>query len=322
MKKNKKIVCLGGGNAMPKAVLTGLKKYPVKISVISAMLDSGGGAGKEREQYQTGVSFGDFRRAALALSEIKEKDKKRFAYRYESGPLAGHVVANLYCSLSVFGNNNIEKSFNNLIDDINDDLKIPSDYKIFPATLVNSSLGVELENGRIILGESNVDIPKHDPRLKIKKAFLLPKAEAYPKAIKEIKKADLIVIGPGDLYSSLSQVLLTNGLAATIKKSKAKKVYICNIMTKRGETEEFLVADFSSEIEKILGLSIDYVIYNTAVPQKEILDKYKKIHQELISLVGINNNLPKNKFIGRSILKRGTLEHDTKKVCKVLTSLI
>lgn len=307
---------------MPKVVLEGLKRYPVKISAVSAMLDSGGSAGQERKEYKTQVSFGDFRRAAIALSGVKDKDRERFSYRFVQGSLAGHVLANLYCSAEIMEQKNIEKSFNELVNDIREDLAISPDYKIMPATLSNSHLAAELEDGRIIIGEGNIDIPDHDGKLKIKNTFLIPKAKAYKGALREIKKANLIVIGPGDLFTSLSQVLLADGMAKAIRKSKAKKVYICNIMTKNGETNGFSVADFSNQIEKILGTNLDHVIYSTSKPSDKTVKNYKKSREELISLVKADKDLSKDKFIGGSFLKTGTLEHDSKKISKILISLV
>src|SRR3989338_5699137 len=125
MEQTPYIVCLGGGNAMPKAVLEGLKKYPVKISAISAMLDSGGFAGKERELFKTKVSFGDIRRAALALSEAPKAKKELFASRFENGT----VLANAYCT-------NIASSFSveELPGELKEDLNIPDDRKVLPVT--------------------------------------------------------------------------------------------------------------------------------------------------------------------------------------------
>jgi uncharacterized cofD-like protein len=320
--KGKKIVCFGGGNAMPKVVLEGLKKYPVKISAVSAMLDSGGSAGQERKEYGTQVSFGDIRRAAISLSGIKNKDKERFSYRFTNGSLSGHVVANLYCSAEILESKNFERSFNELMEDIREDLNISKDYKIIPATLNNSHLAVELEDGKVVIGEGNIDIPDHDGNLKIKNIFLVPRAKAYKGALKEIKKADLIVMGPGDLFSSLGQVFLTDGMAKAIKKSKAKKVYICNVMTKYGETNGFSVADFTKEVEKMIGTSLDYVIYNTSKPSELVIEKYKDNHKALISLVEADKGLSNKKFIGRSILKKETLDHDPKKVSEILISLV
>lgn len=300
---------------MPKVVLEGLKKYPVKISAISAMLDSGGSAGRERKNYTTPVAFGDFRRAVIALSESDPHHKELFAYRYKTGPLAGHVAANLYCSTP-------RPSFEELMEDIREDLKIPPRYKVLPATLDNAHLAAELEDGTMILGETNIDIPKHDASLKVKKVFLMPKAKAYDKALQEIKAADLIVIGPGDLYSSLAQILLVEGMAEAIRKNRAKKVYICNVMTKHGETNDFSVTDFANEIEKMLGAKLDYVLYNTALPDdKEILQKVRRKNRALLEPVVFSKDFAKDKFIGKRLLKQGTIEHDPVKVAKVLLAL-
>lgn len=308
---------------MPKVVIGGLKKYPVKISAISAMLDSGGSAGRERKEYQTQVAFGDFRRAALALSESSQKDKDRFAYRYKSGPLAGHVMANMYCSTGAMMtfDGKFEKAIEDLVEDIRDDLKISPQHKVLPSTLDNAHLAAELEDGTMVLGEANIDVPRHEGALKIKKVFLTPKAKAYPKAVQEINKADLIVIGPGDLYSSLAQILLVDGIAAAIRKSRAKKVYICNIMTKHGETNNFSVADFAGEIEKMLGSELDYVLYNTAVPDNETLRNSKRTHRALLAPVAFAKDLPMAKFLGRRLLSRGTIEHDAAKIAKALLVL-
>src|SRR3989344_6467870 len=215
MKKNPHIVCLGGGNAMPKAVLEGLKKYPVKISAISAMLDSGGFAGRERELFKTKVSFGDIRRAALALSEAPQAKKELFSHRFENGV----VLANSYYT-SIASSIGIEE----LLEEIKEDLNIPENRESLPVTIgnfIDSTVCAELDNGNTIKGETNIDVPKHDSALRIKKVFLEPEARAYSPALEAIKEADAIVIGPGDLYSSLSQILLVKGIPEAIRNTKA-----------------------------------------------------------------------------------------------------
>ncbi len=306
---------------MPKAVLEGLKKYPVRITAVSAMLDSGGSAGRERREYQTGVAFGDFRRAALALADIKAKDKDMFAHRYQTGPLTGHVLANLYCSTVVLGRK-IEKSIKELIEDIKEDLNISPKHQILPSTLDNSHLCAELENGQIVIGEGNIDVPSHNGKLRIKNVFLTPQAKANPQALKEVAEADLLVLGPGDLYSSLAQILLTEGMPQAVRKSRAKKVYLCNVMTKYGETNDFSVIDFAQAVEKMLGTELDRVVYNNSFPNKETVMKYKRKHKELIKPVSYSRKLPKKKFIGKNLLKRGILEHDPQKVAKTLISFL
>lgn len=313
--KGKKIVCLGGGNAMPKALLTELKKYPVEISVICAMLDSGGSAGRLRKDYKI-VSPGDIRRAFIALAETSPIIQDLFDYRFQTGPLKGHNFANLLITALELSTNDYEKTFQELRKILN------VKHQVLPATLDNANLYAVLENGKIIAGEGNIDKPKYNRNLKIKKVFLRPKARAYPKAIKAIKEADLITIGPGDLYSSLAQILLTEGIPQAIRKSKAKKVYICNLMTKFGETKNFTVLDFVKEIEKYLRGELDYVIYNTKIPSPKRLTEYKKRHPELIDIVKIDENLSGKKFIGKDLLlNQGPIEHDPKKLTKIILDI-
>ena len=301
---------------MPKAVLVGLKKYPVKISAICAMLDSGGSAGRLRKDYKI-VSPGDIRRAFLALANTSPAIENLFNYRFHAGSLKDHNFANLLITALELSTNNYEKTSQEIKRILN--IK----HEVLPVTLENSNLCAVLENGKIIKGETNIDIPKHNGNLKIKKVFLRPKAKAYPKTIEAIKSADLMIIGPGDLYSSLAQILLTDGVSQAIKKSKAKKVYICNLMTKHGETNNFTVSDFTREIEKFLGQKLDYVIYNTKIPSSERFKIYKKEHPELLDLVKFNESLIKDeKFVGADIISESDdIIHCPQKLTKIIINL-
>ena len=315
--KGRKIVCLGGGNAMPKAVLTGLKRYPVKISAICAMLDSGGSSGRLRQDYKIN-SPGDIRRAFIALANTSPIIENLFNYRFQAGELRGHNFANLLITALELSTDNYQK----VCDEMCKLLNVP--HQVLPVTLDNSHLYAVLENGKIISGETNIDIPKHNGKIRIKKVFLRPKAKAYPRAKKAIREADLIIIGPGDLYSSLAQILLTEGTPEAIGKSKAKKVYICNLMTKYGETNNFTVLEFTKEIEKYLKGKIDYVIYNTKVPGRKRLALNKKKYPRLLKMVKVDKSLSKNKkFIGKNILTTsGEIVHDTNKLTKTILSLL
>lgn len=315
--KQKHIVCLGGGNAMPKAVLSGLKKYPVKISAVCAMLDTGGSAGRLRRDYKI-VSPGDIRRAFLALANTSPIIEHLFNYRFENGQLKGHNLANLFITALELVTNDYGK----VIKELGKILNVS--HQVLPVTLEKSTLFAVLENGKIIRGETNIDKPKHNGRLKIKRVFLRPQIKAYPPALKAIREADLIVIGPGDLYSSLAQILLAKGISETIKKSQAKTAYVCNLANKYGETNKFSVKDFADEVEKYLGRKLDYVIYNNFIPSQERIRKYFKGHPELISLVEVDPGpeLKREKFLGRNLLpKTGAIEHDSEKLAKILFDL-
>ena len=315
-KLNKKIVCLGGGNAMPKAVLQGLKKHKVEISAICAMLDSGGSAGRLRKDYKI-VSPGDIRRSFIALANTSPVIEELFNYRFQTGELKGHNFANLFITALELSTNNYEKTFKELNRILN------ISHQVLPATLDCANIYAVLENGKVISGETNIDVPKHNGNLKIKKVFLKPKVRAYPEAVKAIKESDLIVIGPGDLYSSIAQILLTQGISRAIKKTKAKKIYISNLMTKYGETNNFSVVDFTKEIEKYLGGKVDYVIYNIKKPSEKRLANYKKEHPELLNLVKLDPASSKDKkFIGVDTLSlSGPIIHDPDKLAKILLKL-
>lgn len=302
---------------MPKAVLTGLKKHPVKLSAVCAMLDSGGSAGRLRKDFNI-ISPGDIRRALIVLANTSPAMENLFNYRFETGDLKGHNFANLFIAALELTTNNYEKT----IEEISRFLNIK--HEVLPVTLDNSELYAVLENGELISGETNIDIPKHDKKLRIKEVFLKPEAKIYPKAAIAIKQADLIVIGPGDLYSSLAQLLLTKGMSEAVKKSKAKKVYICNLMTKQGETNDFSVSDFTEEIERFLGQKIDYVIYNNKKPTKEALRESKKEHPELMEPVNFKGKTCdlERKFIGADLLpSSGKIVHDPKKLSKIILKL-
>jgi uncharacterized cofD-like protein len=313
--KNTKIACLGGGNAMPKAILKKLKEYPIEIAAICAMLDTGGSSGRLKKDYKI-TSPGDIRRSLIALANTSPVIEHLFNYRFQGGDLKGHNFANLLITALELNANN----YDSVIKELKKILQIK--HQVLPVTLSKSNLYAVLENGKTVSGEKNIDNPKHNGKLKIRKVYLKPKAKAYPQTIKAIGEANMIVIGPGDLYSSLAQILMTEGISESIKKSKAKKLYICNTMQKHGETNDFSVLDFTNEIEKYLDSELDYVIYNTKKPSKETIKGQKKKHPELLKMVKIDKNLNKNKFIGRSLLKPSSLEHDSKKLSKTIISLI
>ena len=311
MKRLLKIVCLGGGNGMPKAVLLGLKKYPVKISAVSATLDTGTSSGRLRRGFKTGISFGDIRRAALALSEADAKTKSYFAYR----DWDGHVMANVFCTAMTAATGSQETA----IKELKTKLKVPAQHEILPVTLDDANICAVLENGQTIVGEANIDVPKHNSNLRIKSVYLEPKAKAYSKALKAIESADLITIGPGDLYSSLAQVLLVDGIPQALKKSRAKKIYICNLMQKHGETDHFMVQDFVAQIEKLLGGAVDFVIYNETKPDIRRIALYKKEHPEFLDVV--ENRTSDLRFIGADLITySGSIAHDPDKLAKVILS--
>lgn len=317
MKSNKKIpktVVIGGGTGV-FSVLSGLKNYPLDLTAVISMADDGGSTGVLREEFGI-LPPGDVRRALIALSHTDNRLlSDLFSYRFEEGSLRGHAFGNIMLTALERITGNFEKALNEAGKILN------IRGRVIPVTLNNVRLCAVLENGRLISGESNIDIPKHDPKIKIKKVYLSPKAYGNKNAIQAILAADLVVIGPGDLFTSIIPNILVGGVAQSIKKSKAKKVFIVSSMTKLGETNGFSARDFLMSLEKYLGRGvIDYIVVNTKKPAPYRLKKYEAEGKKMVE----PGDLPQKPvpIFGDFVRSSGFIRHDPEKLAKVLVSLI
>lgn len=312
MFKTKKIVVIGGGTGIFTA-LAGLKKYPVELSAIVSMADDGGSTGVLREEFGI-LPPGSVRPALVALSHSEKLVSDLFNFRFPEGSLREHNFGNLL----ILALAKITGSFEKAIEKTGKLLKIKGE--VIPSTLDNAHLIAKLENGKVIRGETNIDLPKHDGRLKIEKVWLGPPCQANPKAIKKILAANLIVIGPGDLFSSILPNLLVKRISQAIKKSRAKKVYICNLMTKFGETTSFTGGDFVKTIEKYLGENVlDFVIFNNKKPSAQRIKKYEKEKATFVKYNKKDPLLKKYQIIeGDFLRKKGFIRHDPAKLAKAL----
>lgn len=315
--KEKRIVVIGGGTGV-FTVLSGLNKHPVHLSAIVSMADDGGSTGLLREEFGI-LPPGDVRRALVALAKTDYRlMSELFNYRFSEGLLSGHNFGNLFITALERLTGNFEKA----IYEAGKVLAIQGE--VIPVTLDSAKLYAELENGVIVSGETNIDIPKHDPSLKIKKVFLRPVCEANSRAIEAVKKADLIVLGPGDLYTSLIPNLLVKGIISAVRGSKAKKVYLCNLMTKLGETNNFTALDFVNEIENYLGKAgLNYFVVNKTQPAEDRLRRYAEEKAILVEHKKSDFKGKKYKTISADLLRKtGFIRHDPDKLAKLLLSLI
>ena len=315
-KRQKHFVVIGGGTGT-FTVLSALKRYPLKLSAIVSMSDDGKSTGILRDQYGV-LPPGDVRRALVALSEDSSMMRKLFEYRFKNGDFAGHSVGNLF--LSAF--EKITGNFATAVEEASKILNVKG--KVIPVTLDNVRLHAKLYDGTLIKGETNIDIPKGPARAPIKKVWLEPRARIYKGAKEAILDADAIIIGPGDLYTSLIPNLLVFGVPEAIQKSQAKKIYICNLMTKFGETDGFGAENFVNEIEKYVGKNIlDFVLRNTKKPSHNVLKRYKKEGSEFVDFSGIVLSRSKFEYVlGDVILEGSLVRHDHKKLAKVLLSFL
>lgn len=324
----KKIVVIGGGTGTFQ-VLTGLKKYTVGLSAVVTMSDSGGSTGRLRKELSI-LPPGDVRRALIALSNLPLAEKtleRLFDYRFQSkGSLSGHSVGNLLLAAltQITGR---------------EDLAIKEAGKILavsgnvcPVTLDKTTLVAELENGKKIVGETKIDLRwggEQDSETPIKRLYLKPKAKVFKDAARDIKRADVIVLGPGDLYTSIVPNLLVEGVNEAIAKSGAKVVLVVNLMTKPGETDNFTASDFVRVIREYLGKganSLSHVLVNTQFPENvQTLAWYlkyssKPVKDDLPARQRLNQGF---KVLRGNFTQRGELlRHDPTKLAKALIKIL
>lgn len=266
------IVLIGGGTGLPN-LIKGLKNYDVNISAIVAVTDNGRNSGMLRRDYNIPPP-GDIRNSLVALSESDETLKKAFDYRFLDGYLEGTSIGNLLLLsfTKLFG------SFEKAIEHASKILDVSG--KVLPVADANANICAEYENGQIIEGEFLIRENK-EIKSPIKRVFLSPSenVKALPQVVEEIEKADMIVIGPGRLYTSVITNLLVDGVADAIRRSHAKKVYVCNTMTEPNVSDNFKASDFLKVLERYLGKNVlDYIVINTAYPSKEMLDGFREKH--------------------------------------------
>ncbi|HEY4484494.1 MAG TPA: gluconeogenesis factor YvcK family protein [Candidatus Paceibacterota bacterium] len=313
----KNIVTIGGGTGT-FVVLSALKNFDFNLSAIVSMCDDGGSTGKLRDDYGV-LPPGDIRRSLVALSSATKSLRKLFDYRFKGGELDGHSLGNLFLTAL----EKTEGTFHQAVATASEVLNVKG--RVIPVTLNNVRLQAELENGEIISGETNIDIPKHNPELKIAKVFLRPEARANPEALRAIKKADLIIIGPGDLYTSIIPNFLVGSIAKAVRFSKARKIFVCNLMTKHGETNSFSVVDFVSAIDHHLGRNVlNYVLINSKRPGSIRLKRYAEEKAQLVALPrDYKNQLDKTEVLKANLLtKSGLIRHDPKKLANQILNLL
>lgn len=283
--ENLKILAIGGGTGLPIA-LEGLKTYSENLTAIVTVTDSGRSSGVIREQYGI-LPPGDVRNCLVALSETEEQEKdlyQLFQYRFNKGSLNGMSLGNLLMAALT----DITGSFDQAIKKASKILAIKG--KVLPSTLTSTHICAELKDGTVVEEELNVRAPRKAP---IERVFLKSNdVECLPDAISEIEKADIIVIGPGSLYTSVISNLLVGGIKDALQRTKAVKIYLCNIVTQPGQTDNYTASDHIKAIIKYLGEGVlDYVLVNNNFPREEIIEKYRKGDADIVAL---DENLEKN----------------------------
>jgi len=331
MSNKKKVVVIGGGTGS-FVVLSGLKKYyhEIDITAIVDMTDDGGSNRKLIDEFGL-LPTSDIKQCLVALSPEDGKDstlRKLFNYRFTNGEgIKGHHFGNLFMAAL----SDILGSQKAAIEKTQEILKIRG--KIIPVTYEKAELVAEYEDKSKLIGEHFIDEPDgHDKTLRIKKFYTKPRVKANSLAIQEIKQADLIVLCPGDLYTSVLANIIVDGVADAICKCKAKKAYIVNLMTKSGQTVDFSAKTHVEIIEKYIGRSLDFVLINKTKIDKNVLEVYKK-ENEIPVLDDLKDSyfrIIRRDFLNRGIveksqadsLKRSLVRHDSDKLANEIVKLL
>lgn len=264
------IVAIGGGTGL-STMLRGLKKYTKNLTAIVTMADDGGGSGKLREDLGMPPP-GDIRHCLQALANAEPLMEELINYRFTEGTLAGQSFGNLFLAAL----NGISGSFEEAVSRMSQVLAITG--RVLPVTSDNVQLVAEFENGTQVVGESKISDFKKAQDCRISQVRLIPEhARVNQEALDAIAKADLILLGPGSLYTSVIPNLLVEGVVEAICRSEALKIYVCNIMTQEGETEGYTAAD---HVDALLshgapGL-VDLCLANSAPVRPGLVEKYRE----------------------------------------------
>lgn len=321
MPKAKKVVTIGGGSGQ-YALLSGLRDLKnIDIISVVSMVDSGGSTGRLRDEWGI-LPPGDVLKCVLALSPERVVARKILQTRFSSNDrLKGHNAGNMLLGMLA----QYAGSFPAGINALGEILNIKG--KVLPVTIDKATLVAELTNGEFLYGETTIDVPRGDQREKIKRTFLVPHhsdaIKVYSPVIEAIKGADYIIIGPGDLYTSIMPNFLVPGVVEEIKKAKGKLIYVTNIMTKFGETDGFNVSDFIKAIEKKIKRKLDYILVNTSKANKKITRKYKIQKAEFVR-VDKKIKDGKRKLILYNLLstKGEIVRHDPIKLTEAIEKII
>ncbi|MBC7318075.1 uridine diphosphate-N-acetylglucosamine-binding protein YvcK [Candidatus Bipolaricaulota bacterium] len=309
------VVAVGGGTGLSN-LLRGIKAYTANITAVVTVMDTGGSSGRLRQELDV-LPPGDVRNCLLALAEDEERMARFMQYRFTAGEgLAGHALGNLLLA----GLEEALGGFDRAIEEASHFLSVRG--QVLPSTLDSVQLVAELADGRVIEGEARIAA---DPT-PIKRIWLSKPAKAYEKTLKAIEEADVILIGPGSLYTSILPNLLVEGVAEAINKARAEKYVIMNLMTEPGETTGYTASDHLKVLAQYLDLRrFAGVIVNTEPPPPEILARYQAEGSE-----PVKDDLRGAKTFGLKVIRapllavvemegKPTVKHDPVKLAKLIS---
>ncbi len=268
-----RVVVLGGGTGS-FTVLSALRHYVDHITAVVNMVDDGGSTGVLRDELGV-LPPGDVRQALVALSLDSGLMRHLMNYRFESGSLGGHSVGNILLTAM----EKITGSFDEAVQQSCRILAVKGD--VVPVTTNDVRLCLTTADGKVVRGEHLIATTRHDPT-RPPRLHLDPPGRINPRAAAAIAEADLLVLGPGSLYSSLIGLALTDGVPQALAGTRGRKVFVSNLMTKPGQTDGFRAHDFIDAIERYTGPVFDHLVFNTQHPGDEVVRRYAEDGEQVV----------------------------------------
>ena len=316
----KRVVVIGGGTGN-FAVLQGLKKYNLDLTAIVSMADDGGSTGILRDELGV-LPPGDVRQCLVALSNSSRLMRSLMNYRFENGGLGGHSFGNLLLSAL----EKVTGSFERAVEEAGKILFIKG--RVLPVTTHQVRLKMVLHNRKILEGEGEIYLSQEIDQ-GYKSIYLEPFPKVNPRVLDEISSADLIILGPGGLHTSLIPNLLVEGVCDALRASQARKIFVVNLMNRKGQTTGYKTSHYLAEVVRFVGNDIfDHILINRETPPEDLIALYstegervendmddeRVIFADLLGRLGVE---PK-----KDLLKRSLIRHDSKKLAQELMKIV
>ncbi len=321
-KKPRKMVTIGGGTGQ-FALLSGLKTLDdIEITAVVSMVDSGGSTGRLRDELGI-LPPGDVLKCILALSPHQDIARTILLKRFGSDRrLQGHNAGNMLLTMLSRYTGSFPTGVQALAEILD------AQGTILPVTIDKATLVAELTDGTRIYGETAIDVPRGTQREKIRDVYLVPhhsdSISVYPPVIEAVRDADYIIIGPGDLFTSIIPNLIVPGVKEAVQSAKASVLYVVNIMTKFGETHNYTGHDFVLKLEECINRKVDGIIYNEKSPEEHILGRYRKQKAEFVEIRKNESWLGDRTLYASDVLDMtgDIVRHDSKKLADLIRKII
>ncbi len=320
--KGPKIVTIGGGSGQ-FSLLSGLRDIDnININAVVSMVDSGGSTGRLRDELGA-LPPGDILKCILALSPHRDTARKIFLKRFKKDRrLKGHNAGNMLLTMLSRYTGSFPAGVQALAEILD------AKGAILPVTIDRATLVAELTDGTRIYGESAIDVPSETRRGKIRDVFLVPHhsddIKVYQPVLDAIKSADFIIVGPGDLFTSIIPNLIVPGLSDQLRKTKAQLLYVVNIMTKFGETHNYDALDFVRTLETFMQREFDAIIMNSGKPTRNLLKEYRKKKSAFVNFNMDETLLGNRKIYSTDLIEstENVIRHDPAKLAGLIQKII